>query len=59
MNEKQRKALEQAIASVEMEGFKITDEKKKSCEQLLDGVISYDKFLADCKEGKLSAYLGK
>lgn len=59
MNKKQHKALEQAIASVEMEGFKITDEKKKLCEQLLTGAIPYDKFLADCKAGKLSAYMGK
>lgn len=59
MEEKQRKAFEQAIASVEMEGFKITDEKKKVCEQLLNGEIPYDKFLADCKAGKLSEYLEK
>lgn len=59
MEEKQHKALEQAIASVEMEGFKITKQKKKLCEQLLNGAISYDKFLADCKAGKLSTYLGK
>ncbi|MBP3271118.1 MAG: antitoxin VbhA family protein [Ruminococcus sp.] len=59
MDDKQRKALDQAIASVEMEGFKFSDKKKKLCEDLLDGVIPYDKFLADCKAGKLSAYLGR
>ena len=58
MDEKQTKALRQAVASVEMEGFKMTDKKKQLCEKLLTGAIPYDRFLADCKAGKLSAYLG-
>lgn len=58
MNKRQSKALEQAIASVEMEGFKFTDEKKKLCEALVDGDMSFDKFLKDLKEGKLSVRRG-
>ena len=58
MDEKQTKALRQAVASVEMEGFKMTVKKKQLCEKWLTGSICYDKFLDDCKEGKLSAYLG-
>ena len=59
MEEKQAKALRQAIASVEMEGFTMTDKKKKLCERLLTGSLPMDKFLADCKAGKLTAYLGR
>lgn len=58
MNTKQKKSLEQAIASVEMEGFRFTEKDKKLCEALVSGKISFTKFIEDCKAGKFKAYVG-
>ncbi|MBR6046046.1 MAG: hypothetical protein IKP47_10480 [Ruminococcus sp.] len=58
MDSKQKKALEQAIASVEMEGFRFTDKDRKLCEALVSGEISFAKFIEDCKSGKFKAYVG-
>ncbi|MBR6102542.1 MAG: antitoxin VbhA family protein [Ruminococcus sp.] len=58
MDSKQKKALEQAIASVEMEGFRFTDKDRKLCEKLVSGEISFSDFLKDCKAGKFKAYVG-
>ncbi len=57
MDSKKKKLLEQAIASVEMEGFAFSAKKKKLCQDILEGVVSYEKFLADCKKGKFPNYL--
>lgn len=57
MNDKQKKSLEQAIASVEMEGFRFTKNDKKLCEALVSGKIPFSKFIEDCKAGKFKAYL--
>lgn len=56
MDSKQKKALEQAIASVEMEGFRFSETDRKLCEKLVSGEISLATFLNDCKAGKFSAY---
>ena len=40
------KAVENAVASVEMEGFHVDEETKKMCERLLKGEITYDEYLA-------------
>ena len=40
------KAVENAVASVEMEGFHVDKETKKMCERLLKGEITYDEYLA-------------
>ena len=58
MDKKQKRSLEQAIASVEMEGFRFTEKDKKLCEALVSGELSIAKFLKDCKAGKLKNYVG-
>ena len=58
MDSKKKKALEQAIASVEMEGFRFTEKDKKLCEKLVSGEIVLSDFLNDCKAGKFKAYAG-
>lgn len=40
------KAVENAAASVEMEGFHVDEETKIMCERLLKGEIAYDEYLA-------------
>ena len=40
------KAIDNAVASVEMEGFKVDKETKEMCAQLLKGEISFDEYLA-------------
>ena len=40
------KAVENAVASVEMEGFQVDEETKMMCERLLKGEITYDEYLA-------------
>lgn len=59
MDKKKKDALKQAIASVEMEGFRFSEKDKKLCEKLVSGEIPYAKFLADCKAGKFKAYVGR
>ncbi|MBQ8965034.1 antitoxin VbhA family protein [Ruminococcus sp.] len=58
MDKKQKRSLEQAIASVEMEGFRFTEKDKKVCEALVSGELHIEKFLEDCKAGKLKYYVG-
>ncbi|MBR1383902.1 MAG: hypothetical protein IJ555_08875 [Ruminococcus sp.] len=58
MDKNKEKSLEQAIASVEMEGFRFSDKDKKLCEKLVTGEISIAKFIEDCKAGKFKAYVG-
>ena len=50
--------LEQAIASVEMEGFNFTQKDKDICKALASGEISLSKFIEDCKAGKFRSYVG-
>ena len=57
MDSKQKKALEQAIASVEMEGFRFTDKDRKLCEALVSGEISFAKFIEDFHEITIAAEL--
>jgi hypothetical protein len=59
MDKKKKNTLEQAIASVEMEGFRFTEKDKKLCEKLVSGEIPYTKFITDCKAGKFKAYVGR
>ena len=40
------KALENAVASVEMEGFKVDEETKEMCAKLLKGEITFEEYLA-------------
>lgn len=41
-----KEAIENAAASVEMEGFKISEQSKVWCEQLLNHEITFDQYLA-------------
>jgi hypothetical protein len=41
-----REAIENAAASVEMEGFKITEQDKKWCEKLQNKEITFDEYLS-------------
>ena len=50
--------LEQAIASVEMEGFTFTQKDKDICKALASGDLSLSKFIEDCKAGKFRTYVG-
>ncbi len=50
--------LEQAIASVEMEGFTFTQKDKDICKALASGELSLSKFIKDCKAGKFRTYVG-
>jgi hypothetical protein len=42
-------ALKNAAASVEMEGFHISEEAKELCKQVLNGQIDYAAYLAQVK----------
>ena len=37
--------LNNAVASVEMEGYKISDNEKELCMEVLDGKLTKDKFI--------------
>ena len=41
-----KKALENAVASVEMEGFTVDEETKEMCVKLLKGEITFEEYLA-------------
>lgn len=41
-----KEAIENAAASVEMEGFNISEQSKVWCEQLLNHEITFDQYLA-------------
>lgn len=38
-------ALNNAVASVEMEGYKISDNEKELCMKVLDGKLTKDEFI--------------
>ncbi len=38
-------ALNNAVASVEMEGYKISDNEKELCMEVLDGKLTKDEFI--------------
>lgn len=38
-------ALNNAVASVEMEGYKISDNEKELCMKVLDGELTKDEFI--------------
>ena len=38
-------ALNNAVASVEMEGYKISDDEKELCMEVLDGKLTKDEFI--------------
>jgi hypothetical protein len=40
------KAIENAAASVEMEGFKVDKETKEMCAKLLSGEMTFEEYLA-------------
>ena len=40
------KALENAVASIEMEGFTVDEETKEMCYKLLKGEIPFEEYLA-------------
>ncbi len=40
-----REAIENAAASIEMEGFIITEQNKAWCEKLLNNEITFDEYL--------------
>ncbi len=40
-----RTAVENATASIEMEGFKVSEESKAMCEKVLDGKMSFEEYL--------------
>lgn len=46
MTQKQADALNTAIASTEMEGFKLTEENIKSCADIMDGKISLNEVIS-------------
>lgn len=41
-----KEAIDNAAASVEFEGFKITEQDKKWCEKLLSKEITFDEYMA-------------
>ena len=41
-----KEAIENAAASVEMEGFKVSEQSKVWCEQLLNQETTFDQYLA-------------
>ena len=41
-----KEAIENAADSVEMEGFKVSEQSKVLCEQLLNHEITFDQYLA-------------
>ena len=41
-----REAIENATASLEMEGFKVSEQSKIWCEKLLNKEITFDEYLA-------------
>jgi hypothetical protein len=43
-------ALQNAAASVRMEGFELSDEIMKLCKEAMDGKISYSEYLSTLKE---------
>ena len=49
--------INNAVASVEMEGFTITERHKDIALKLATGKLSYEQFLADCKSGKFDLYM--
>lgn len=46
------KAINNAVASVEMEGFAVTDECKALCEKLLDKTITFEEYLEAVKKSQ-------
>ena len=40
-----KKVLNNAVASVEMEGYKISDNEKELCMEVLDGKLTKDEFI--------------
>lgn len=49
-----KEALNNAIASVEMEGYDVTEKQKVSCMDFLDGKIDKKDFIKNVLEGCLS-----
>ena len=43
--ERKEMALNNAVASVEMEGYKISDNEKELCMEVLDGKLTKDEFI--------------
>ncbi len=41
-----KEAIENAAASVEMEGFKVSEQSKVWCEQMLNHEITFEEYLA-------------
>lgn len=38
-------ALNNAVASVEMEGYKVSEDEKKLCMDVLNGILTKDEFI--------------
>lgn len=45
MSENYLKSFNNAIASVEMEGYQISDEEKQICIEMIDGKITKEQFI--------------
>ena len=48
------RALNNAVASVEMEGFHVSEETKKLCMQVLNGQMDYATYLTLAKQDRKS-----
>ena len=45
-----RESVEFAIANVELEGGQVTDEFREAAEQVIDGTLTIDAFVALCRD---------
>ncbi|WP_337869576.1 hypothetical protein [Hominilimicola sp.] len=43
--QEKKAALDNAVASVEMEGYRVSDVEKKLCMEVLDGKLTKDEFI--------------
>ena len=51
-----KEAVENAAASMEMEGFQVSEQSKLWCEQLLNHEITFDEYLARALKDLRSVY---
>ena len=40
-----QKAIDNAVASIEMEGFQVSEETKEMCRRYLSGEITFDEYM--------------
>ena len=50
LQEKNERALKNAVASVEIEGYTVSEDEKRLCMQVLTGRLTKEKFIAQMLE---------